>query len=81
MLAAWNIWRLPGSSTSLLEARLTCTASNRSCRKLKGKDAVINAIFGKCMAEIKGKGDPRTIRPILESKLKALKTPVNKLLD
>ncbi len=38
-----------------------------------GKDAVINAIFGKCMAEFKGKGDPAVIRPMLETKLKALR--------
>ena len=38
-----------------------------------GKDAVVNAIFGKCMAEFKGKGDPAVIRPILEQKLKALR--------
>jgi aspartyl-tRNA(Asn)/glutamyl-tRNA(Gln) amidotransferase subunit B len=38
-----------------------------------GKDAVINAIFGKCMAEFKGKGDPGTIRPMLEKKLQALR--------
>jgi aspartyl-tRNA(Asn)/glutamyl-tRNA(Gln) amidotransferase subunit B len=39
-----------------------------------GKDAVINAIFGKCMAQFKGKGDPATIRPLLEKKLRALRT-------
>ncbi len=38
-----------------------------------GKDAVLNAIFGKCMAEFKGKGDPALIRPLLEKKLKALR--------
>ncbi|MGD0089266.1 MAG: Asp-tRNA(Asn)/Glu-tRNA(Gln) amidotransferase subunit GatB [Planctomycetota bacterium] len=38
-----------------------------------GKDAVINAIFGKCMAEFKGKGDPAVIRPLLEKKLKGLR--------
>jgi aspartyl-tRNA(Asn)/glutamyl-tRNA(Gln) amidotransferase subunit B len=38
-----------------------------------GKDAVINAIFGKCMAEFKGKGNPAVIRPLLEKKLKALR--------
>jgi aspartyl-tRNA(Asn)/glutamyl-tRNA(Gln) amidotransferase subunit B len=38
-----------------------------------GKDAAINAIFGKCMAEFKGKGDPAVIRPLLEKKLKALR--------
>ena len=44
---------------------------------LAGKDAVINAIFGKCMAEFKGKGDPAVLRPALEMKLKQLreKTP------
>ena len=40
---------------------------------VSGKDAVINAIFGKCMAEFKGKGDPAVIRPLLETKLKALR--------
>jgi aspartyl-tRNA(Asn)/glutamyl-tRNA(Gln) amidotransferase subunit B len=38
-----------------------------------GKDQVVNAIFGKCMAEFKGKGDPAVIRPALEKKLKALR--------
>jgi aspartyl-tRNA(Asn)/glutamyl-tRNA(Gln) amidotransferase subunit B len=40
---------------------------------LAGKDAVINAIFGKCMAEFKGKGDPAVLRPALEKKLKELR--------
>lgn len=40
---------------------------------LKGKQAVVNAIFGKCMAFFgKYKGDPELIRPILEKKLKEL---------
>jgi aspartyl-tRNA(Asn)/glutamyl-tRNA(Gln) amidotransferase subunit B len=38
-----------------------------------GKDAVINAIFGKCMGEFKGKGDPAVIRPMLEKKLLTLR--------
>jgi aspartyl-tRNA(Asn)/glutamyl-tRNA(Gln) amidotransferase subunit B len=38
-----------------------------------GKDAVVNAIFGACMKEFKGKGDPAVIRPMLEKKLKALR--------
>ncbi|MFH0938807.1 MAG: Asp-tRNA(Asn)/Glu-tRNA(Gln) amidotransferase subunit GatB [Planctomycetota bacterium] len=38
-----------------------------------GKDAVVNAIFGKCMAEFKGKGDPAAIRPLLDQKLKTLR--------
>ena len=38
-----------------------------------GKDAVVNAIFGKCMGEFKGKGDPAVIRPMLEKKLLALR--------
>jgi aspartyl-tRNA(Asn)/glutamyl-tRNA(Gln) amidotransferase subunit B len=38
-----------------------------------GKDAVINALFGACMKEFKGKGDPATIRPMLEAKLVALR--------
>jgi len=40
---------------------------------IKGKDAVVNAIFGNCMKEFKGKGDPAVIRPMLEKKLKALR--------
>ena len=40
---------------------------------VSGKDAVVNAIFGKCMAEFKGKGDPAVIRPALEAKLKTLR--------
>jgi aspartyl-tRNA(Asn)/glutamyl-tRNA(Gln) amidotransferase subunit B len=39
-----------------------------------GKDAVLNAILGKCMAEFKGKGDPAVIRAALEEKLKALRS-------
>ncbi|HEY3325391.1 MAG TPA: Asp-tRNA(Asn)/Glu-tRNA(Gln) amidotransferase subunit GatB [Planctomycetota bacterium] len=38
-----------------------------------GKDAVVNAIFGKCMAEFKGKGNPGVLRPMLEKKLRALR--------
>jgi len=40
---------------------------------VKGKDAVVNALFGACMKEFKGKGDPQVIRPMLEQKLKALR--------
>ena len=40
---------------------------------VSGKDAVVNAIFGNCMKEFKGKGDPAVIRPALEAKLKALR--------
>jgi aspartyl-tRNA(Asn)/glutamyl-tRNA(Gln) amidotransferase subunit B len=40
---------------------------------VSGKDAVVNAIFGNCMKEFKGKGDPAVIRPALERKLKALR--------
>ena len=40
---------------------------------MSGKDVVVNAIFGKCMAEFKGKGDPAVIRPMLEAKLKAMR--------
>ena len=43
-----------------------------------GKDAVLNAIFGKCMGEFKGKGDPAVIRPMLEQKLLALRAGVVK---
>jgi aspartyl-tRNA(Asn)/glutamyl-tRNA(Gln) amidotransferase subunit B len=42
-----------------------------------GKDKVINAILGKCMAETKGTGDPAVIKPILEAKLAALR-PIKK---
>lgn len=38
-----------------------------------GKDAVVNAIFGACMKEFKGKGDPAVIRPLLEKKLAGLR--------
>ncbi len=38
-----------------------------------GKDAVLNAIFGRCMKALKGQGNPKVIRPILEAKLKALR--------
>ena len=40
---------------------------------MAGKDVVVNAIFGKCMGEFKGKGDPGVIRPMLEKKLKAMR--------
>jgi aspartyl-tRNA(Asn)/glutamyl-tRNA(Gln) amidotransferase subunit B len=40
---------------------------------IKGKDAVLNAIFGVCMKEFKGKGDPTVIRSVLEQKLKTLR--------
>ena len=38
-----------------------------------GKDATLNAIFGRCMKAFQGKGNPKVIRPLLEKKLKALR--------
>jgi len=39
-----------------------------------GKDAVLNAIFGRVMRALGGKGNPAVIRPALEKRLKALRT-------
>ncbi|MCZ7648210.1 MAG: Asp-tRNA(Asn)/Glu-tRNA(Gln) amidotransferase subunit GatB [Planctomycetota bacterium] len=38
-----------------------------------GKDAVVNALFGRCMKALKGQGNPQVLRPLLESKLQALR--------
>ncbi|MCK6473567.1 MAG: Asp-tRNA(Asn)/Glu-tRNA(Gln) amidotransferase subunit GatB [Planctomycetes bacterium] len=40
---------------------------------MSGKDAVVNALFGRCMKALKGQGNPQVIRPILEQKLKAMR--------
>jgi aspartyl-tRNA(Asn)/glutamyl-tRNA(Gln) amidotransferase subunit B len=42
-------------------------------RFLSGNDKVVNAIFGKAMAQLKGKGDPQIVRQVLQGKLEALK--------
>lgn len=40
---------------------------------LAGSDKVINAIFGKIMGELRGKGDPKVVREVLQDKLTAMK--------
>ena len=35
-----------------------------------GKEKAIQAVFGACMKELRGTGDPATIKKILEEKLK-----------
>ena len=42
-------------------------------RFLSGNDKVVNAIFGKAMAQLKGKGDPQIVRQVLQAKLDTLK--------
>jgi aspartyl-tRNA(Asn)/glutamyl-tRNA(Gln) amidotransferase subunit B len=42
-------------------------------RYLDGNDKVFNAIFGKTMALLKGKGDAQLIRQILQDKLDGMK--------
>ena len=42
-------------------------------RILGGNDKVINALFGKIMGELRGKGDPKIVRQILQEKLDAMK--------
>ena len=42
-------------------------------RLLDGNDKVMNALFGKIMGEMRGKGDPKIARQILHDKLEALK--------
>lgn len=40
---------------------------------LGGKDKLFQAIFGKIMGELKGKGNPQTIREVLTEKLESMK--------
>ena len=42
-------------------------------RYLEGNDKVINAIFGRIMGELRGKGDPAVVRKILQDRLESLK--------
>ncbi|MDQ7025690.1 MAG: Asp-tRNA(Asn)/Glu-tRNA(Gln) amidotransferase subunit GatB [Anaerolineae bacterium] len=42
-------------------------------RYLDGNEKVINAIFGKAMGKLRGKGDPAVVRQALQEKLNALK--------
>lgn len=42
-------------------------------RYLEGNDKVINALFGRTMGLLKGKGDPAVVRQVLTDKLDALK--------
>ena len=40
---------------------------------LDGNDKVINALFGKTMGALRGKGDPAVVRQVLQEKLDAMK--------
>ena len=42
-------------------------------RLLEGNDKVINALFGRVMAELRGKADPSLARKILQSKIDSMK--------
>ena len=42
-------------------------------RWLAGNDKVINAIFGRIMGEMRGKGDPAIVRRILQEQLESMK--------
>ena len=42
-------------------------------RFLGGNDKVLNALFGKIMGEMRGKGDPAIVRRVLLQRLEALK--------
>lgn len=42
-------------------------------RYLDGNDKVVNAIFGRIMGELRGKGDPKVVRQILSDKLSDLR--------
>ncbi len=42
-------------------------------RYLDGNDKVVNAIFGRIMGELRGKGDPKVVRRILTDKLSTLR--------
>ena len=42
-------------------------------RYLDGNDKVVNAIFGRIMGELRGKGDPKIVRELLNEKLLRLK--------
>lgn len=42
-------------------------------RYLDGNDKVMNAIFGRIMGELRGKGDPKVVRELLSAKLLSLR--------
>ena len=42
-------------------------------RLLDGNDKVINALFGRVMAELRGKADPSLARRILQSRIDSMK--------
>ncbi len=42
-------------------------------RYLAGNDKVVNAIFGRIMGELRGKGDPKVVRQLLNEKLTELR--------
>lgn len=42
-------------------------------RILDGNDKAINALFGKIMGEMRGKGDPQVVRKLLQDKLESMK--------
>ncbi len=64
------------SDTSEIEAVVDGVISSETklvADYVGGKDVVINALFGRCMKALKGKGNPKVIRPLLEKKLKLLR--------
>ena len=42
-------------------------------RYLAGNDKVLNALFGKIMGQMRGKGDPSVVRSVLLKKLERMK--------
>lgn len=64
------------SDTSVIEEKVAeVMAQNADLvqRILEGNDKVMNALFGKIMGAMRGKGDPVVVRQILQSKLDEMK--------
>lgn len=64
------------SDTSVIEEKVAeVMAQNEDIvqRILDGNDKVVNALFGKIMGAMRGKGDPNVVRQILNAKLEDLK--------
>ena len=65
------------SDQSVLEAAVDKVLADNDDmlqRYLGGNEKVLNALFGKIMGEMRGKGDPAVVRPLLLDKLERLKT-------
>ncbi len=64
------------SDTSVIEETVAKVIAENDAlvqKFLDGNDKLINAIFGKIMGAMRGKGDPKIVRQILQSKLDEMK--------